>query len=37
MDIALSTVKWQFFVVYLDDIVVLSRSAAELIDPIKHV
>lgn len=37
MDVILSTVKWQFALVYLDDIVVFSRTPVEHIDHVRHV
>lgn len=37
MDDALSAARWQFSFVYLDDIVVFSRSASEHINHVRHV
>lgn len=35
-DVAFSTVRWQLAIVYLDDILVLSRSAEEHMHHFKH-
>lgn len=37
IDVALSVIKWLFAFDYIDNIVVLSRSAAEQMDHVKHV
>lgn len=36
MHVALSVVKWQLVLVYLDDIVAFSRTEAEQIDHVEH-
>lgn len=37
MDVILSTIRWQFALVYLDDIVVFSKNPYEHIDHVKQV
>lgn len=36
MNVALLAIKWQFALVYFDDIVAFSRSPAEQIEHFKH-
>lgn len=37
MDIILFSVKWQFFLVYLDDFIIFSESPDRHVDHVRHV
>ena len=37
LDIILARVKWQFALVYLDDVIIYSNSAREHFDHVEHV